>query len=151
MRMDNMKTDGSCQRRTGRRPRVARRAVMLLLSGLAAGCTPMVQQYQSAALATAQRRAAFELNCPDAEPSVLSEKTVQGVRMEVAEYTIGVRGCGRQAVYLTYCRDASDCNAVAQTGRVEEVATTVLFFASDESSYVTGQTLCVDGGRFDRM
>jgi len=40
----------------------------------------------------------------------------------VAEYTIGVRGCGRQAVYLTYCRDASDCNAVAQTGRVEEVA-----------------------------
>ena len=36
-------------------------------------------------------------------------------------------------------------------GTVEEVATTVLFFASDESSYVTGQTLCVDGGRFDRM
>jgi NAD(P)-dependent dehydrogenase (short-subunit alcohol dehydrogenase family) len=36
-------------------------------------------------------------------------------------------------------------------GRVEEVATVVLFFASDESSFITGQTLCVDGGRFDRM
>jgi NAD(P)-dependent dehydrogenase (short-subunit alcohol dehydrogenase family) len=40
---------------------------------------------------------------------------------------------------------------LGRIGAVEEVATTVLFFASDESSYVTGQTLCVDGGRFDRM
>ena len=36
-------------------------------------------------------------------------------------------------------------------GALEEVATPVLFFASDDSSYITGQTLCVDGGRFDRM
>jgi hypothetical protein len=40
---------------------------------------------------------------------------------QLAEYTIGVRGCGRQAIYLTYCRDPSDCNAIAQTGRVQEV------------------------------
>lgn len=31
-------------------------------------------------------------------------------------------------------------------GNVEEVANTVLFFAKEESSYVTGQVLCVDGG-----
>jgi NAD(P)-dependent dehydrogenase (short-subunit alcohol dehydrogenase family) len=36
-------------------------------------------------------------------------------------------------------------------GTLDEVATSVLFFASDDSSYITGQTLCVDGGRFDRM
>jgi 3-oxoacyl-[acyl-carrier protein] reductase len=31
-------------------------------------------------------------------------------------------------------------------GTVEEVAHAVLFFAAPESSYITGQTLCVDGG-----
>jgi NAD(P)-dependent dehydrogenase (short-subunit alcohol dehydrogenase family) len=36
-------------------------------------------------------------------------------------------------------------------GTLDEVATSVLFFASDDSSYITGQTLSVDGGRFDRM
>jgi hypothetical protein len=102
---------------------MARRMVtMSLLFGVASGCMPLLQQSQSAALATAQRRAAFELNCPQAVPSLLSSKTVQGVRFELAEYTIGVRGCSRQAVYLTYCRDASDCNAVAQTARVQGVA-----------------------------
>ena len=36
-------------------------------------------------------------------------------------------------------------------GTLEELANTILFFASDESSYVTGHTLHVDGGRSDRM
>jgi NAD(P)-dependent dehydrogenase (short-subunit alcohol dehydrogenase family) len=36
-------------------------------------------------------------------------------------------------------------------GKLEELANAVLFFASDESSFITGQTLFVDGGRTDRM
>lgn len=36
-------------------------------------------------------------------------------------------------------------------GKLEELANVVLFLASDESSFITGQTLCVDGGRSDRM
>jgi 3-oxoacyl-[acyl-carrier protein] reductase len=31
-------------------------------------------------------------------------------------------------------------------GTMEEIANAVLFFAAPESSYITGQTLCVDGG-----
>jgi NAD(P)-dependent dehydrogenase (short-subunit alcohol dehydrogenase family) len=40
---------------------------------------------------------------------------------------------------------------LGRIGTLEELASSVLFFASDESSYVTGHTLFVDGGRFDRM
>jgi NAD(P)-dependent dehydrogenase (short-subunit alcohol dehydrogenase family) len=35
---------------------------------------------------------------------------------------------------------------LGRPGTVEEIANTVLFFAAPESSYVTGQILCVDGG-----
>ena len=37
-------------------------------------------------------------------------------------------------------------NAMKRTGKPEEVAQTVLFLASDMSSYITGQTIRVDGG-----
>jgi|SRR5271165_4473373 len=40
---------------------------------------------------------------------------------------------------------------LGRIGTLEELANSVLFFASDESSYITGHTLHVDGGRFDRM
>lgn len=40
---------------------------------------------------------------------------------------------------------------MGRPGTPEDVANAVLFFASDESSFVSGQTLYVDGGRTDRM
>ena len=86
---------------------------------LLAGCANILDQNRQAAINTARSRAQFELKCPDLEASILSQKTIEELRRTGTEYTIGVRGCGRQAVYLTYCRTAEDCNAVAQTGRVE--------------------------------
>ena len=35
---------------------------------------------------------------------------------------------------------------LGRAGTVEEMAHAVLFFAAPESGYITGQTLCVDGG-----
>jgi NAD(P)-dependent dehydrogenase (short-subunit alcohol dehydrogenase family) len=36
-------------------------------------------------------------------------------------------------------------------GKPEDIANAVLFFVSDEASFISGQTLYVDGGRTDRM
>lgn len=38
-----------------------------------------------------------------------------------------------------------------RTGRPEDIANAVLFLVSDEASFISGQTLNVDGGRTDRM
>jgi 3-oxoacyl-[acyl-carrier protein] reductase len=45
-----------------------------------------------------------------------------------------------------YNRFVLDHQAVKRRGRPEDIANAMLFFASDASSFVTGQTLNVDGG-----
>ena len=94
-------------------------AVVLLL---ASGCVSPVVQNVPGAMHAAQSRARFELNCPDVQATVLSQKIVQGWRTEGSEYTIGVRGCGRQTVYVTYCLDESNCNALSQGAQVNAIS-----------------------------
>ena len=65
------------------------------------------------------RRGQFELNCSEVQATVLSQKIIEGFRFEGSEYTIGVRGCGRQAIYVTYCGEMQNCNALSQTGRIQ--------------------------------
>jgi NAD(P)-dependent dehydrogenase (short-subunit alcohol dehydrogenase family) len=40
---------------------------------------------------------------------------------------------------------------LGRIGKPEDIANVALFLASDESSFITGQVICVDGGRVDRM
>ena len=82
---------------------------------LAAGCASQQQQVvsmQPEAMHTAQRRAAFELNCPAATAEVLSKEMIQSPIMnprfappQRAEYTVGVAGCGQRATYLVVCAE----------------------------------------------
>lgn len=41
--------------------------------------------------------------------------------------------------------------ALKRAGKPEDIASLALFLASDESSYVTGQVICCDGGHHDRF
>lgn len=40
---------------------------------------------------------------------------------------------------------------ISKFGKPEDIAGSVAFLASDESSYITGQTIVVDGGRIDNL
>lgn len=101
------------------------------LTGLLGGCVTsneFLAQNTAPALNAALARGGFELNCPQAQPTILSQKVIQGVQSGYGrqavwagpwtEYTIGVRGCGKQAVYMVVCRDQESCNAFSQTARV---------------------------------
>jgi NAD(P)-dependent dehydrogenase (short-subunit alcohol dehydrogenase family) len=49
---------------------------------------------------------------------------------------------GRDAVRATMLRH----HLTSRLGRPEDIASLVVFLASDESSFITGQNICVDGG-----
>ena len=94
--------------------------ILLVASAAVAvsGCagTPPAEKYQQAALDTATARARFEMNCPEAQATVLSTKEIEPIsfRFGVArmEYTIGIRGCGREMTLVTICaEDGSGCVA----------------------------------------
>ena len=109
------------------------RAVSLIIPLIVSACATEAEflaQNSPSALKTALARGRFELDCPSATGEVLSQKVTYinglGIGMgggrgyEWTEYTIGVKGCGKQVVYETMCRDQDNCNAFAQTGRVIE-------------------------------
>ena len=43
-------------------------------------------------------------------------------------------------------RDVLEAQSIKRRGEVEDVARAIAFFAGDDSRFVTGQTLLVDGG-----
>ena len=109
-------------------------ASLVWLLGGCATEADFLKQNSNAALTAVQARGQFELNCPDVQTQVLSQKVVEGIQTygwraarfgagagPWAEYTVGASGCGREAVYMAVCRDTTNCNAFSQTANVLEV------------------------------
>lgn len=95
---------------------------LLAIAAALSGCMndqQFIAANQQAAIAATESRAKFELNCQQVNSSILSSKvTDTRFGYQRTEYTIGVRGCGRQATYLTYCLDTTNCNALSDTARI---------------------------------
>lgn len=73
---------------------------------------------------------------------------------EFAKYNIRVNCLARAMVdsqgpqaASEYFKQLARATPLGRPGKVDEIAAVALFFASDESSYVTGAVLPVDGGR----
>ena len=89
------------------------RIALVTLPAVLAGCTSSTQfrqQMEPVAVAEAQRRGAFEMNCPDAKATLLSSQTMEPVvRTFVvsganrAVYNVGVSGCGKRTTYVVIC------------------------------------------------
>lgn len=87
-----------------------------------------------------------------------SKAGIMGMTMSAAK-ELGRRGITVNAIapgfietdmtaVLTEDQKAKICDAISlqRTGKPEDIAKTVLFLASESGSYITGQTICVDGG-----
>lgn len=97
--------------------------IVLALGGCASG-PPFIDQIQPEAVNMAVRRGQFELNCPAATGEMISRETLQPLVQSFrysgpqrAEYTVGVRGCGKEATYVVICPDNGSMSCFAGGGR----------------------------------
>jgi NAD(P)-dependent dehydrogenase (short-subunit alcohol dehydrogenase family) len=75
---------------------------------------------------------------------VATEFGKQGVRCNAISpgFIVISEKPGREAVHATMLRHA----LTPRLGRPEDIAAMVVFLGSDESAFITGQNICVDGG-----
>ena len=72
---------------------------------------------------------------------------VNAVNPGVVVTQIHKRGGMSEEAYLAFLEHSKSTHPLGRTGRPEEIASLVLFLASDEASWITGATYSIDGGR----
>lgn len=80
------------------------------------------------------------------------ELAADGVRVNAVNPGVIVtevhkRGGMSEADYAKFLEHGKTTHAMGRVGKAEEVAHAIAFLASDDSSFITGQTLAIDGGR----
>ena len=80
---------------------------------------------------------------------------IRGASLELAKYNITVNGVSPGSIMTEglaelggeALKEISDIIPAGYIGEPEDIAYALLYFASDQSRYVTGQILVVDGGQ----
>lgn len=80
------------------------------------------------------------------------ELAAKGVRVNAVNPGVVVteihkRGGMSEEAYAAFLEHSKTTHPLGRTGRPEEIASLVLFLASDEASWITGATYSIDGGR----
>lgn len=80
------------------------------------------------------------------------ELAAKGVRVNAVNPGVVVtqihkRGGMSEEAYAAFLEHSKTTHPLGRTGRPEEVASLVLFLASDDASWITGATYSIDGGR----
>jgi NAD(P)-dependent dehydrogenase (short-subunit alcohol dehydrogenase family) len=80
------------------------------------------------------------------------ELAAKGVRVNAVNPGVVVtqihkRGGMSEEAYAAFLEHSKSTHPLGRTGRPEEVASLVLFLASDDASWITGATYSIDGGR----
>ncbi len=80
------------------------------------------------------------------------EVAARGVRVNAVNPGVIVteihkRGGMDDDAYEKFLEHCKTTHAMGRVGNVDEVAKTIAFLASTDSSFITGQTLAIDGGR----
>jgi NAD(P)-dependent dehydrogenase (short-subunit alcohol dehydrogenase family) len=80
------------------------------------------------------------------------ELAAKGVRVNAVNPGVVVtqihkRGGMSEEAYSAFLEHSKTTHPLGRTGRPEEIASLVLFLASDDASWITGATYSIDGGR----
>jgi NAD(P)-dependent dehydrogenase (short-subunit alcohol dehydrogenase family) len=107
------------------------------VAGIRSGAGPNAYSASKAALINFTQTAACDLGSDNIRVNAVCPGLIEtGMTKLVFDYA---RSAGKENKLGSRCE-------LRRYGRPEEIAYTILFLASDESSYITGQALAADGG-----